>query len=210
MDFHEFPKMARLSRDVIVTEKIDGTNAQILIVEADGSQPEEHCLFAGSGMALYAGSRTKWITPKDDNYGFARWAAEHAEELLHLGPGRHFGEWWGKGIQRGYDVPDKRFSLFNVTRWHLYGEQPRAIPTQDPRVVNTTKELPPCCGRVPVLYQGPFDTARIDGVLTHLEATGSKAAPGFMRPEGVVVFHPQGNVGFKKTLGGDGHKGAKS
>ena len=29
---------------------------------------------------------------------------------------------------------------------------------------------------------------------------GSVAAPHFMRPEGVVVFHVQGNVGFKKTI----------
>jgi hypothetical protein len=31
MEFTEFPKMARLSRDVIITEKIDGTNAQVFI-----------------------------------------------------------------------------------------------------------------------------------------------------------------------------------
>lgn len=208
MEFEEFPKMGRLSREVIVTEKIDGTNAQILIVELDGFQPEGPAIYSSEGLALYAGSRTRWITPKEDNYGFAKWALDHAEELLCLSPGRHFGEWWGNGIQRGYGVPDKRWSLFNVARWHLRGETPRTTPTQDPRVVNTTKELPACCGLVPVLYQGLFDTARIDGVLTHLEATGSKAAPGFMKPEGVVVFHPQGDVGFKKTLGGDGHKGA--
>lgn len=35
MQFQEFPKMGRWSRDVIVTEKIDGTNAQILIAELE-------------------------------------------------------------------------------------------------------------------------------------------------------------------------------
>lgn len=33
LEFQEFPKMARLSRDIIITEKIDGTNAQLLITE---------------------------------------------------------------------------------------------------------------------------------------------------------------------------------
>jgi hypothetical protein len=32
---------------------------------------------------------------------------------------------------------------------------------------------------------------------------GSMAAPGFMKPEGVVVFHVAGNVGFKKTIEDD-------
>ena len=57
-DFKPFPKMARLSREIIITEKLDGTNAQVFITE-DGD--------------LFAGSRTRWITPQDDNYGFARW-----------------------------------------------------------------------------------------------------------------------------------------
>jgi len=30
-EFQEFPKMARLSREVIITEKIDGTNIQVFI-----------------------------------------------------------------------------------------------------------------------------------------------------------------------------------
>ena len=30
-----------------------------------------------------------------------------------------------------------------------------------------------------------------------------------MNPEGIVVFHIAGNVGFKKTLGSDGAKGEK-
>ena len=39
--FVPFPKMARLRRDILITEKIDGTNAQIVIVPrgtyADGN-----------------------------------------------------------------------------------------------------------------------------------------------------------------------------
>ena len=112
LEFREFPKIARLSREMIITEKIDGTNAQILITE-DGQ--------------ILTGSRNRWITPQDDNYGFAKWVEENKQEILKLGVGRHFGEWWGGGIQRGYNLPkgEKRFSLFNVSRWALYGTEPQ-------------------------------------------------------------------------------------
>lgn len=183
MEFQSFPKMPRLSREVIISEKIDGTNAQILIAANDK-------LFLTTGRAVYqndefsifAGSRTRWITPADDNAGFARWVVEHAEELLQLGPGRHFGEWWGQGIQRGYGLKEKRFSLFNVSRW------------------SGDSERPSCCHVVPELYRGPFDTNIIELELDLLRTGGSLAAPGFMRPEGIVVFHTAGNIGFKKTL----------
>lgn len=185
MEFVEFAKMPRLSREVIVTEKIDGTNACVGITE-DGQ--------------IYAGSRSRWITPTDDNYGFAAWVQAHRDELLTLGPGRHFGEWWGAGIQRRYGQTDKRWSLFNVGRWALHGTEPKQIPTADPRVMKTQDVLPSCCGLVPVLYRGAFDTAAIECVLSELRTKGSAAAPGFMNPEGIVVFHVAGNVGFKKTL----------
>jgi hypothetical protein len=183
--FTEFPKMARLSRECIITEKIDGTNAQIYITE-DGD--------------LFTGSRTRWVTPESDNFGFARWAQEHREELMLLGPGRHFGEWWGKGIQRGYGVPDKRLSLFNVTRWCLHGTEPQPIPSADPNIRRRQGVLPPCVGLVPVLFRGTFCTQAAQAVLESLILAGSVAAPGFMNPEGIVVFHTAGSVGFKKTI----------
>lgn len=195
MEFREFPKMARLSREVIITEKIDGTNAKICISE--------------DGKTMLVGSRTRWITPADDNYGFAAWAEEHRDELLTLGPGRHFGEWWGHGIQRNYGLKEKRFSLFNVQRWALHGTEPKTYPTADPRVTRTQDVLPPCCGLVPVLDRCIFDTKTVDIWLNHLQTCGSVAAPGYPFPEGVVIFYTAGNVGFKKTLGNDGHKGVK-
>lgn len=172
-EFNEFPKMARLTRECIVTEKIDGTNAQICIGE-DGS--------------FKVGSRTRWITPEDDNYGFAAWAYAHKDELMTLGTGRHFGEWFGSGIQRKYGISEKRFSLFNVQRWALFGTEPATLPTADPRVTRTQDVLPECCGLVPVLYRGMFDTSAIDTCIHMLKTHGSYAAHGFMNPEGVVVF----------------------
>lgn len=195
VEFQPFPKMARLMREIIITEKIDGTNAQVCITE-DGQ--------------VLAGSRTRWITPEEDNAGFAAWVRSHQEELLALGPGRHFGEWWGCGIQRGYGQKEKRFSMFNVARWTLHGTEPQQIPTGDPRIVKMQEVLPPCCGLVPVLYRGKFSEPVIDAIITQLEWYGSIAAPGFMKPEGIVVFHVAAGVGFKRTLERDSEPKSKA
>lgn len=167
VDFVEFPKIARWSRDIVITEKLDGTNGSIHI---------------GENSEFLVGSRTRWITPEADNHGFAKWAYANKGELLKLGPGTHFGEWWGCGIQRGYDLQEKRFSLFNTARW------------------SDVEVRPACCHVIPVLYQGPLCQAAIDESLNDLRNSGSWAVPGFMKPEGVVVFHTAANVCFKKTL----------
>lgn len=168
-EFQGFQKIARLSRNCVVTEKIDGTNA---------------CVFIGEDGEFLTGSRTRWITPGDDNYGFAKWAMAHKDELMRLGPGRHFGEWWGSGVQRGYGLAngEKRFSLFNTGRW------------------NEVTPPPPCCLVVPILYSGVFTSTAVDTALLDLRLNGSKAAPGFMKPEGVVVYQTAGRCYFKKTL----------
>jgi hypothetical protein len=187
--FLPFPKLARLSRECVVTEKIDGTNAQIYIephvVLWNGEQLPVATV---NGLDIWAGSRTRLIFPGKtmDNFGFAAWVRENAEELVKLGPGRHFGEWWGKGIQRGYGQDGRHFSLF-----HTHG----------------IAGLPECVNVVPTLYQGVFDTARINAVMETLWNDGSCAAPGFKNPEGIVIFHEHARVAFKKTFD-DRHKEA--
>jgi hypothetical protein len=188
MEFQEFSKIARLSREMFITEKIDGTNAQILIKELEGyPENDPSCIFQLDGLALFAGSRTRWITPENDNFGFAKWVKENAEELLMLGPGRHFGEWWGNGIQRKYNQTEKHWSLFNTAKWLDSFDNEKPI-------------CPSCCKVVPILYRGAFDTNFISGIMTMLKAEGSKAAPGFMNPEGVVIYHSAANMMFKKTF----------
>jgi len=169
MEFEAFDKIARLSRGCTITEKIDGTNA---------------CIAIGESGEFFTGSRTRWITPEDDNFGFARWAHEHKEELLALGPGRHFGEWWGAGIQRRYDQQEKKFSLFNSARW-------------------TETKPPACCLVVPVLYSGIFTSTAADEALLLLKNQGSMAAPGFMKPEGIIIYQQAARMYFKKTLDKD-------
>ena len=117
----------------------------------------------------FAQSRKRLITPEKDNYGFARWVYHNAETLVtDLGEGLHFGEWWGSGIQRGYGLEKghKRFSLFNVKRWH--GE-----PFHTPGV-----------STVPILFEGLLDTEVIPDVMGDLQQQGSSANPGFKAPEG--------------------------
>jgi RNA ligase len=170
LDFVGFGKIPRLNRDCVITEKIDGTNAQICIT------PEGDFL---------VGSRTRWITPEDDNAGFARWAYENKEELMKLGVGHHFGEWWGQKIQRTYGLSEKRFWLFNTSIWN------------DPTI------RPACCGVVPILYEGLFTTDAVKACIEDLRANGSHAVKGWMNPEGVVVYHVAGNLYFKATLKND-------
>lgn len=188
MEFKEFPKLYRLSRDIIVTEKLDGTNAQVLIDDITLLDPE-YVVYEKDGLGVVAGSRNRFIKPGADNFGFAAWVQQNAEELLGLGIGQHFGEWWGKGIQRGYGLEEKRFSLFNTERW------------------SDDSVRPACCHVVPVLYSGPMDTEAIDEQLRMLHDNFSVAAPGFDNPEGVVVFHTHSRHGYKKTLdNNDNHK----
>jgi len=166
LEFQPFPKIARLRREIVITEKIDGTNA---------------CVHVGEDGTVLAGSRTRWITPIDDNFGFARWVADHEDELrVGLGPGAHYGEWWGSGIQRRYGLSEKRFSLFNTHRWGT--------------------DRPACCHVVPMLYTGTFTTEAVEHAISMLRSGGSCAAPGFLKPEGIVVFHTAANSMFKVTL----------
>lgn len=172
IEFQPWPKIARLNRDITITEKIDGTNAAVLVTDAG---------------EVAAQSRTRLITPEADNFGFARWVTEHADTLRDLlGPGRHFGEWWGQGIQRRYGLQEKRFSLFNTAR---YGDVDFSALPQ--------------VGTVPVLYRGPFDQGEIRRALDHLAVYGSRAAEDFMDPEGIVVFHEAAQQMFKVTIKGD-------
>ncbi len=220
--FTEFPKLARLSRECIVTEKIDGTNCQVFIwdetheaepiddkrgaVSTVGEPPSNiPFILSDEGVHLALGSRTKWITPTDDNHGFAKWALDYIEELMSLGHGRHFGEWWGSGIQRGYGLAkgEKHLSLFNVTRWCLADAEPKIISAPDAKTQKWQDILPVCVGLVPVLYRGPFSTSEVDKALQTLALTGSQAVPGFMKPEGVVCWHTAANMGFKKTIDKD-------
>lgn len=165
--------------EFIEFEKIARLSRPCIITEKiDGTNGVIHVADDG---AVSAGSRTRWITTATDNHGFAAWVLAHETELRDgLGVGTHYGEWWGAGINKRYPGLPKRFSLFNVSRWR--------------------EKRPDCCDVVPVLYEGLFTTDAVEAALQRLRDLGSVAAPGNMRPEGVVIFHIQGRLLFKKTI----------
>jgi hypothetical protein len=211
MEFKPWPKTPRFSRDIIVTEKIDGTNACIHIEVPppgyDIDDPANVGVWLRNGLLIRAGSRTRWIHPgkSSDNYSFAAWVLSHADELTQLGVGTHFGEWWGAGIQRRYGIDEKRFSLFNTNRWHadfLHCGIFELITDPVTRAVSH-RAGPKCCYVVPTLYRGLLDTEKVDDCLRHLTNNGSVAAPGFADPEGVCIYHTASGQVFKKTCKDD-------
>lgn len=182
--FKAWPKIPRLENEVYhITEKIDGTNACIIIQPYDKYEHVEvNPLYytkidSYTNLGLFAQSRTRLITPEDDNFGFAKWVKENAEQLIEdLGEGYHFGEWWGKGIQRGYDLDHKRFSLFN--------------PTKHSEV----------CYNVPYLEASEYLWETIEKWRFRLEKTGSQASPGYMKPEGLVVYAERAKCYWKVII----------
>lgn len=214
MDFVAWDKIPRLFKDMVVTEKIDGTNAAVIIESIPNGRPDlpvgyesqislygdgrytARTLLGEDGSLILVGaqSRTRLIAPNEDNFGFARWVWANAEDLVRLlGVGRHFGEWWGSGIQRGYGLQkgEKRFSLFNRHRY------PTLVSLEAAGVTGLV-------GLVPLLAEGPFDLDDVRHILAELRKNGSSAAPGFMNPEGVVVWHAAARQTLKAFVDDDG------
>ena len=219
IEFEAWPKTPRLQKPAIYTEKIDGTNGAVVIREVDHETPgfqEMHdgmtlqdgtvklvdCE-SGEMFAVAAQSRKRLISPQDDNFGFARWVHENAHALVEvLGEGRHFGEWWGSGIQRGYGLKngEKYFSLFNVSRWNEKDED------TDQLLPHGKAEL----AKVPQLRTVPllattetFDTEHVNWILSLLESEGSQAVDHLWDAEGVIVYHTASGQVYKAFCNDD-------
>lgn len=168
-EFIPWPKTPRIFKLMVITEKLDGTNGAVVISD-DGD--------------VYCQSRSRILSVHDDNHGFARWVYDNSNGLREtLGPGRHYGEWWGWKINRNYGCsPGERyFSLFNTKKWgFLWDESP---------VEGLTV--------VPTLYTGDFDTTEVMQTANLLKQWGSAAKPGFMRPEGICIYHDAAGQIFK-------------
>lgn len=147
---------------------VHNSNAQILIEEPSGGG----WIAEGYGYKSYtihAGSRTRWLTHNDDNYGFCKWVMDNRQEIIEkLGPGRHFGEWAGPGINSNEGLKEKTLCLFN---WRRFGD----------------KVLPENITTVPLLYAGKISLNAINEAMHKLKEQGSMLVPGFMKPEGVVI-----------------------
>ena len=112
--FKAWPKIPRnILGKCIITEKIDGTNA---------------CVIIEGGRIIGVQSRKRMITPEDDNYGFAEYVHSNKTMFLNLGDGRHYGEWAGLGIQKNpLNLDAKYFYLFNTRRWGTHNPPPDGI-----------------------------------------------------------------------------------
>jgi hypothetical protein len=207
-DYPSFGKIPRFHRDCMITEKLDGSNGLVEISRVpDGAghvqgagifpvdTPEGTCL-------VRAGSRNRWLTPEQDNYTFSRWAGENATELVKLGEGRHYGEWFGKGIQRGYGLPDRRFALFNAARWFDPRNRDGSHFNQ---FLPNVEQCPEVVTVVPILSINGADilNAAVELIRGGMESTGSIAVPGFPNPEGIMVFHMAGRHFYKILFDGD-------
>lgn len=155
VEFKAWPKIPRgKGQAITVTEKLDGTNA---------------CIIVEDGKIVAVQSRKRFITPESDNYGFAQWVKENNDELLGLGDGYHYGEWYGLGIQKNpHNAVGKRFALFNTFRWGDHNP-------------NTPK----CVEVVPVLYTGRINNTP-DYYMDHLIR---QAEVGGWKPEGIVIYY---------------------
>lgn len=197
MEFRSWGKTPRLFRDIVITEKIDGTNSAVIIEErADTSDKEGVITWVSKGDKLYAvgaQSKNRIITPgkATDNYNFAQWVQENAQLLVEkLGVGYHFGEWWGKGIQRRYgDLSYRTFSLFNTAK-----HKGTRFRTDE---LNGT---PVNVESVPVLFEGQFSERVIHEVAREMLRGGSVAAPFAPNPEGICVYHTQSKQVYKFTF----------
>lgn len=186
MEFKAFPKITKLNKiKMTITQKIHGTNAQIVIqgplkmVNATDAKLTQYRV-DNNFYLVRAGSRNRWITPENDNYGFADFVDKNAIELINaLGEGQHFGEWAGPGINSGEGLKEKTLCLFDAYKY-LNVNLPKNVTT------------------VPILYSGELSLGKIEEVMADLKKNGSKLVPGFMRPEGVVV-NTMGTM-FKKVF----------
>lgn len=202
LEFEAWPKIPRWANETMsITEKIDGTNACVVIhqlgddfidlpdsVIAEVKGDNTHAF--DTYYSVQVQSRKRFITPgKDtDNAGFAGWVRDNAEALVHtLGPGRHYGEWYGRGIQRSYGLDHKRFALFNP--WRYTEKELSAVENLE---------------TVPVLYEDTDDMISIDFALRRLEETGSAAVAGYCKPEGVVVHFKLSKATYKAFCWDDG------
>lgn len=177
-DFRRWPSIQRLSSETaILTEKIDGSCGVIFVPD----EPDKPVL---------AGSRERWLTTEDgqppdkksDNFGFGGWVYDRRESLRRLGPGYHYGEFHGAGIQRKYDLKVKRWASFEYWR--------------------TDIDIPDVCV-VPILYTGEPSDAVYSAAIENLIAGGSHMYPGFMKPEGIVITFKNAKGRFKKLCEND-------
>lgn len=173
--FQKFPKIPRINGKCMITEKIDGTNAQIVFNE-NGD--------------MIVGSKNRVITPNNDNFNFAEWAYTYKTFLFEfLGQGRWYGEWAGQGIQRNYGLDHKRFYLFNP-RGFTNNEEDDSKKHINNELYNIGLDV------VPILYNKEYTFNCINDTMENLR--GHSKINNYHNPEGIII--QIGKSYFKNTF----------
>lgn len=185
-EFRKWGSTPRWHKGLTITEKINGTNACIVIYNGQ----------------VKAQSRNRMITPDDDNAGFAKWVYDNAGVLTDtLGYGYHYGEWFGPGIQKNpLGVESKRFALFGATKY----------------TEGNGYELSKVDGleTVPLLFHGQGHYRTIPDVIDRLIAAGTEVKGakkevnpmgfvGAAKAEGIIVYHKETQQKYKILLEDD-------
>lgn len=204
-EFVAWPKTPRLNKTAVtITEKLDGSNGCISFERTSligGPKGDDNVLAlaptADQGwLAMRVQSRKRFLGDgkANDNFGFAAWAVENAEQLaVILGEGRHYGEWYGRGIQRGYGLEDRRFALFSPWRY-------QHVPFQNEGLA---LELVPTLETTTLDHLSMAISRQLEGLLH-----GSRVNE-YPNPEGIVVNIMGVDKPFKYILDNpDTHKGA--
>ncbi len=159
-----------LLKEVVCTEKVDGTNARFGLVEGQ----------------FLVGGRNIIFGPNDDPFGFHSWVIENDIEarVRRAFPDDPtvtiFGEWFGPGIQKGIDYgKERRFAGFDI----CFGKN-----WADPYEVHeffAKMDLP----TVPIVYRGPMEQEYIDNLRGWTTRVGMQKEGNVW--EGVVITPPR-------------------
>lgn len=188
-EFVPWGSTPRLFKKMDVTEKIDGTNA---------------CLVIQQGMVT-AQSRKRTITPDNDNYGFARWAYDNAGALMDtLGYGYHYGEWYGEGIQKNpLRVEGRYFALFRPWRYQDVELDRVDGLTEVPWLHNEAVDGPADHNTISRCLEMLREGSKAAGAMTHRLA--HKLDNGAWKdPEGLIVWTADRNK-YKVLLHDDSY-----
>ena len=99
--------------------KLHGTNAAVQV---------------RGGDKVFAQSRTRYITPGDDNCGFAAWVEKFRVDWLECWKGRDFvvfGEWCGPGIMKGTACNQMREKAFAIFGMRFLDDEDRFVSDPD-------------------------------------------------------------------------------
>lgn len=223
--FQAWSKIERLYRDVIITEKIDGTNAAVVIVpltEVLGApgmheynpQYMENLFpdgrFIGGDMSTQVGA--PGIVVDHEVEGKVVVYAQSRKRIIAPGALDNYA-FAGFVRENAAKCVEALGIGHHFGEWYGSGIQAGyGLPKDEKRfaLFNTTRhagrlDLPRGIVTVPVLYEGVFAEQAIQDALHQLKSGthAADAAVGF-KAEGVVVFHTRSQTCYKVLLENDG------